>query len=174
MSSDNNKIKQTGFPNYIQYSSKLECLIDNSKETRKFLDETKIKDNKFFKAELDYLVKCQRSKTKFVRLSYKNGYFFTENLSIFDKKEGKNESKSEGQYTLSCGVSNVVKYMEKCQKLGVFTKRNFDKILRDLKACEKGNYRYITRDINFNSIDIMDILRKDNVRAYLRVSSYND
>lgn len=174
MSSDNNKIKQTGFPNYIQYSSKIECLIDNSKETRKFLDETKIKDNKFFKAELDYLVKCQRSKTKFVRLNYKNGYFFTENLSFFDNFQPKNESKNSGEYKLSRGVKNVVFYAEKCKNSGVFTKRNFDKILRYLKKCEKGNYRYITRDINFNSIDTMDMLRKDNVRAYLRVSSYND
>lgn len=166
-------IRTAGLPNHIKYDSVLECLADGyTRENKEFLSETKIDYDRSYKAELTYICKCVRSNTKFVRINYKNGYFFIQNLSIFDKKEGKNESKNEGQYTLSCGVSNVVKYMEKCQKLGVFTKRNFDKILRDLKACEKGNYRYIaTERISDSLLDCyLSKLSQDKCRAYLQVT----
>lgn len=165
-------IRTEGLPNQIRYSSKLECLADGYiEENQKFLSETKINYDKSYKAELTYICKCLRSNTKFVRINYKNGYFFVQNLSIFDKKEGKNASKEEGQYTLSCGVSNVVKYMEKCQKSGVFTKRNFDKIVRDLKACEKGNYRYIAVEKISDSLLDCYLLRlsQDKCKAYLQV-----
>lgn len=165
-------IKTEGLPNQIRYSSRLECLTDGyTEENQKFLSETKIDYSKSYKAELTYICKCLRSNTKFVRINYKNGYFFVQNLSIFDKKEGKNVSKNDSQYTLSYGVSSVVKYMEKCQKSGVFTKRNFDKILRDLKACEKGDYRYIaTERISDSLLDCYLLkLAQDKCKAYLQV-----
>ena len=167
---------QEGYPNCIIYDSIRECLTDKSDESRDFLEKSRIDYYKFYQGQVLYLCKCVRSNTKFALLNYKNGYFYVENLSIFDKKWGKNESKNEGQYILSYALKNAINYIENCLKKGVFTKRNFHKFVRLLKEIKKDKTTFFVGEcINPMYIDEwLDKLYKDTNEAYLQVISYGE
>lgn len=171
MSKEFIKSGKDGTPNQIRYSNPYECLADKSKDSREFLDSYKQNKKESYEGEFAFICKYPRNNKKFFGVIYKNGYFWSGNLSIFCKSEGKFESSDEGLNELSYRVKKAVQYAENCRKSGGFNKRNFDKLKRDLcRAFDNGGTIAIRGSFDMSKPDDwLSTLKseRNNIRAYL-------
>lgn len=137
----------------VQYDCILDCISDNTIDTKKYLQNYKPERNKY-DGEFNFIFKIKGMHNYFIVVNCFSTSIFTEIIGIFDDFEDENELLIKALGKSSYNIRKAFSMLEKYQNRKVISKRNFMKLFNQLK---KG-YKKMKQIFEFDYVHIRDIL----------------